>query len=65
LRLVQLHEQLFDVRPKEIHEAEHDAEITARCFFEMLQRKNITEQDLRIQQEEFSQKLNFADKQDA
>ncbi|MFD2969019.1 3'-5' exonuclease [Sphingobacterium bambusae] len=64
LRLVQLHEQLFDIRPQDIHEAEHDAEITARCFFEMLQRNNITEQDLHMQQLEFSQKLNFADKQD-
>ena len=62
LRLVQLHEELFDERPLDLHEAERDAEITARCFFELWRRKEITEQDFIKQQTHFLQKLNFADK---
>ncbi|TDS12871.1 3'-5' exonuclease [Sphingobacterium paludis] len=62
LRLVQLHEELFDERPEDLHEAERDAEITARCFFELWRRKDITEQDFIKQQTQFLQKLNFADK---
>lgn len=63
LRLTQLHEHLFDERPKELHEAEHDALLTARCFFELIHRKEITEQDFMKQQTQFSRKLNFQDKQ--
>ncbi|KGE12448.1 3'-5' exonuclease [Sphingobacterium deserti] len=62
LRLVQLHEELFDERPLDLHEAERDAEITARCFFELWRRNDITEQDFIKQQSQFLQKLNFADK---
>ncbi|GHE42444.1 3'-5' exonuclease [Sphingobacterium griseoflavum] len=63
LRLVQLHEELFDERPREIHEAEHDAEVTARCFFEMRRRETVTEQDISSQQLRFTRELKLEDKQ--
>ena len=62
LRLPQLHEQLFQQPLTDIHEAEQDARATAKCFFELLDRQEITAQDLEQQQQVFSQKLNFIDK---
>jgi len=59
LRLPQLHEYLFDNSLTEIHEAEQDASATARCFFELCGRREITELDIERQQKMFSQKLNF------
>ncbi|WDF70768.1 3'-5' exonuclease [Sphingobacterium oryzagri] len=63
LRLPQLHEHLFDSSPEETHEAEQDAEVTARCFFELLAREEIVDQDFDTQQTKFSKKLNFPVKQ--
>lgn len=63
LRLPQLHEHLFDSSPQETHEAEQDAELTARCFFELLAREEIVDNDFLIQQAKFSKKLNFPVKQ--
>lgn len=62
LRLPQLHEYLFDNPPIEIHEAEQDANATAKCFFELWNRREITESDMERQEKIFSQKLNFLDK---
>ena len=62
LRLPQLHEYIFDVELGEIHEAEEDASATARCFFELCNRSEITKLDMEHQQKMFSQKLNFLDK---
>ncbi|RZF61883.1 3'-5' exonuclease [Sphingobacterium corticibacterium] len=62
LRLPQLHEYLFDNLLTEIHEAEQDANATAKCFFELWNRHEITSSDMERQQKMFSQKLNFLDK---
>ncbi|NGM63958.1 3'-5' exonuclease [Sphingobacterium sp. SGR-19] len=62
LRLPQLHEYLFDNLLTEIHEAEQDASATAKCFFELWNRHEITELDMERQQKMFSRKLNFLDK---
>ncbi|PRD56222.1 3'-5' exonuclease [Sphingobacterium gobiense] len=61
-RLPQLHEYLFDNPLTEIHEAEQDASATAKCFFELWNRHEITASDMERQQKMFSQKLNFLDK---
>lgn len=63
LRLAQLHEYIFDNVLTDIHEAEQDACATAKCFFELRSRKQITEQDFVQQQKIFSQKLNLPDNQ--
>lgn len=65
LRLPQLHEYLFDKLLTEIHEAEQDASATAKCFFELRNRHEITPLDMERQQKMFSQKLNFLDKQNS
>ncbi|WP_437919809.1 3'-5' exonuclease [Sphingobacterium sp. LRF_L2] len=62
LRLPQLFEQLFDERPTELHEAERDAEITAKCFFELVHRQEISRLDVAKQKDQFLKKLNFLDK---
>lgn len=62
LRLAQLHEHLFDEPLTDLHEAEQDACATAKCFFELWNRQEITGLDIEQQQELFSQKLNFSDK---
>ncbi|TYR33292.1 3'-5' exonuclease [Sphingobacterium phlebotomi] len=62
LRLPQLHEYLFNNSLTEIHEAEQDANATAKCFFELWSRREITGLDIERQQKLFSQKLNFLDK---
>lgn len=62
LRLPQLHEYVFDIPLTEIHEAEQDASATAKCFFELRDRREITLSDIERQEKLFSQKLNFLDK---
>lgn len=62
LRLSQLHECIFNRTLTDIHEAEQDASATAKCFFELRNREEITDYDIERQQELFSQKLNFLDK---
>ncbi|MFU1857678.1 3'-5' exonuclease [Sphingobacterium sp. NGMCC 1.201703] len=58
LPLALLHEVLFSEIPAVIHDAEIDAEITARCYFEMLQRTELGEQDISKQQGEFNNILS-------
>jgi len=53
LPLSLLHESLFLSPPEHLHDAEKDAEITAKCYFEMIQRKDLTHQDILNQQIEF------------
>ncbi|WP_158655899.1 3'-5' exonuclease [Sphingobacterium sp. HMA12] len=54
LPLSLLHESLFSAPPEYMHNAEKDAEITAKCYFEMIQRKDLTHQDILNQQTEFA-----------
>ncbi len=53
LPLSLLHESLFQTPPENIHHAEKDAEITAKCYFEMIQRKDLNDQDILNQQTQF------------
>ncbi|WP_448139302.1 3'-5' exonuclease [Sphingobacterium siyangense] len=53
LPLSLLHESLFSEIPENMHNAEKDAEITAKCYFEMIQRNELSHQDIRDQQIEF------------
>jgi DNA polymerase-3 subunit epsilon len=53
LPLSLLHESLFLALPENIHDAEKDAEITAKCYFEMIQRKDLSDQEILNQQTEF------------
>lgn len=53
LPLSLLHESLFQSTPESIHNAEKDAEITAKCYFEMIQRKDLSSQEVLNQQTEF------------
>jgi len=36
-----------------MHNAEKDAEITAKCYFEMIRKDELSEQDIQNQQAEF------------
>ncbi|WP_313267459.1 3'-5' exonuclease [Sphingobacterium sp.] len=54
LPLSLLHESLFLAPPENIHNAEKDAEITAKCYFEMIQRKDLSDQEILNQQTEFN-----------
>jgi len=63
LRLPQLHKHLFSKKPEDIHEAENDAELTAKCFFELQAQSELTPEDFEAQQAKFSQKFNFKDKE--
>lgn len=53
LPLALLHEVLFLETPDNMHNAEKDAEITATCYFEMIQRKELSDQDIQNQQSAF------------
>jgi DNA polymerase-3 subunit epsilon len=53
LPLSLLHESLFSEIAENMHDAEQDAEITAKCYFEMIQRNELSLQDIRNQQIEF------------
>ena len=55
-RLPQLHEHLFDQGVDNIHDALTDAEITAKCFFELKKRGTITDTSIAIQQTKFRMK---------
>ncbi|GEM_PF-4217236 len=53
LPLSSLHETLFSSPATEMHNAEKDAEITAKCYFEMIRKDELSEQDIQNQQAEF------------
>ncbi|MDM1293636.1 3'-5' exonuclease [Sphingobacterium sp. N143] len=53
LPLSLLHESLFTTLPDNMHNAEMDAEITAKCYFEMIHRQELSDQDIKNQQSEF------------
>lgn len=53
LPLPLLYEALFSETPKNIHNAEKDAAITASCFFEMKRRGELSDQDIQNQQSAF------------
>lgn len=54
MNLSLLHETLFMETPKQLHNAEIDAEITAKCYFEMLNRNELAVEDIAAQQPEFA-----------
>lgn len=58
LPLALLHEALFAEAPTAIHNAEKDAAITAKCYFEMVQRAELSEEDISKQQGEFNNMLS-------
>ncbi|ULT22281.1 hypothetical protein KUH03_22810 [Sphingobacterium sp. E70] len=58
LPLALLHEALFSEAPTAIHNAEKDAAITAKCYFEMMQRAELSEEDISKQQGEFNNILS-------
>lgn len=53
LPLSSLHETLFASQATDMHNAEKDAEITAKCYFEMMRKNELSEQDIRNQQSQF------------
>jgi DNA polymerase-3 subunit epsilon len=56
LRLEQLYETLFNTTFENPHNAIADARATARCFFEMMKRGEITEEIIERQQRQISEK---------
>ncbi|MFD1769985.1 3'-5' exonuclease [Sphingobacterium suaedae] len=65
LRLIQLYEYVFQITPSEMHEAEHDAHLTAQCFLTLWRRRSISTSDILKQQTLLSSKLNIEDKQNS
>jgi len=61
MRLNQLHEHLFAIASPDAHEAEHDAALTAACYFALQDKQEISIVDFREQQAQLSQKFNFQD----
>lgn len=53
MNLSHLHETLFTEIPKDLHNAEKDAEITAKCYFEMVNRNQLSTEDIENQQVRF------------
>lgn len=53
LNLSLLHEMLFSTIPQSLHNAVTDAEITAKCYFEMANRNELTSEDIENQQARF------------
>lgn len=56
LRLSQLYDYLFSKEAKDLHNALTDASITSVCFFEMNNRKLITDELIKSQQDKFQSK---------
>ena len=52
--LTELHEYLFDEPFAEAHNATADVEATARCFFELIRKKQFTTEQLDVQPDYFS-----------
>ncbi|MEN5194014.1 MULTISPECIES: 3'-5' exonuclease [Sphingobacterium] len=53
MNLALLHEALFTTLPENMHHAEKDAEITAKCYFEMIRRNELSIADVENQQAQF------------
>lgn len=53
LPLALLYETLFSATPAGIHNAEQDAALTASCYFEMIRRGELSDQDIKRQQSAF------------
>jgi DNA polymerase-3 subunit epsilon len=59
LRLSQLYDFLFNEKMERSHDAEIDAEMTAKCFFEIRSRGEISENELQKIHHEIECKLKF------
>ncbi|WP_166670674.1 3'-5' exonuclease [Olivibacter sp. XZL3] len=57
LRLNELYQELFETELEKAHNALVDAEATARSYFELVKRKEITEEVIRAQQVTLSEQL--------
>ncbi|UIR56232.1 3'-5' exonuclease [Sphingobacterium sp. SRCM116780] len=53
MNLTSLYETLFEVLPTDAHNAENDADITAKCYFEMIRRNELSILDIENQQAKF------------
>ncbi len=54
-KLMELYESLFEEQFMEAHNAAADVEATARCFFELLRKKIISPETLKLTPEQYSQ----------
>lgn len=61
-KLDELYEKLFNKSMEGQHDALFDAQATAACFFELVKRKEITDERISNQQPEFRAKINKKDK---
>jgi DNA polymerase-3 subunit epsilon len=59
MNLSLLHETLFLETPEHLHDAEKDAEITAKCYFEMVNRNELDLEDIENQQVSFAKLLQI------
>lgn len=57
LRLNELYHELFDIELEKVHNALIDAEATAKSYFELIKRKDITEETIAQQQTKLSKQL--------
>lgn len=53
LNLALLHETLFTAIPQNLHHAENDVDVTAKCYLEMTRRNELSVQDIENQQSRF------------